>query len=107
MGGPCCINGQTIGTGKATDNFAILQAGFTISGVKYYSAEHAYQALKMSKREEHDKIAALVPKKNESSWEHGMRCWNAGQRGKPRESWHTDGGKLKIKIMYLVILPLM
>jgi predicted NAD-dependent protein-ADP-ribosyltransferase YbiA (DUF1768 family) len=98
MGGPCCIDG----TCKATNNFAIVQAGFTIGGVTYYSAEHAYQALKMAKKEEHDKIAALTPKKNESAWDHGMRCWNAGQKGELKKSWHTDGSKLKIKIMYQV-----
>lgn len=100
MGGPCCIDGKTIGTGKATDNFALIDGGFKMNGGTFYSAEHAYQAQKMRYREDREKIEKIVPRRNETAWDHGMRCWNAGQRGQARKGWHVDKGKLKIQVMY-------
>eukprot|EP00929_Paragymnodinium_shiwhaense_P119794 TRINITY_DN91691_c0_g1_i1.p1 TRINITY_DN91691_c0_g1~~TRINITY_DN91691_c0_g1_i1.p1 ORF type:complete len:224 (-),score=40.91 TRINITY_DN91691_c0_g1_i1:100-771(-) len=100
MGGPCCVDGRTLGTGKATDNFALVEDGFQIDGVTYFSAEHAYQALKPKSLAHRRKIAALVPKKGESAWDHGMRVWNAGQRQPERPGWHAHDGRVKRRIMY-------
>ena len=100
MGGLCCTDGKTVGTGKATDNFALVEEGFQIDDVTYYSSEHAYQALKMRTKADRHKLARLVPKPKESAWDYGMRCWNAGQRGQPRRDWEANGGTVKIQAMY-------
>ena len=111
MGGPCQVDGKTIGTGSATDNFATLPQGFPLSTEclaacfpdeegflaaseeVFYSSEHAYQWLKVKNLADRKKIAALAPKDNESDWDFGMRCWNAGQRaeqsGQVRKHWHS------------------
>ncbi len=37
----------------------------------------------------------MKPLLNETSSKHGMRCWGAGQTGKPVENWD----EIKIKVM--------
>jgi len=64
------VDGKVIG--KSSDNFALVDGGFQIEGMTYYSAEHAYQALKMRGKIDRDKITNMVPKKGETAWDHGM-----------------------------------
>lgn len=92
MGGPCMCNGKPIKAG--TDNFEIVP--FTLNGVQYWSAEQAYQALKMVNKADREKIAKAAPKKAERSWDHGMRVWQAGQLGKARLDWEA----VKVEAMY-------
>jgi len=77
-----------------TDNFELKR--FVMQGVQYWSAEQAYQALKMQKRADRERIAKLSPKKGESSWNHGMRVWQKGQFGKHRRDWEA----VKVEAMY-------
>lgn len=123
MGGPCQVNGKSIG--PCSDNFAISQKPFHLPPLSadmkkindetdtgaifcstpFYSAEHAYQWLKMANKSDQAKIVAMKPKPNESGWDFGMRCWNAGQRGERRKSFQSEGGgsvkkDLRVRAMY-------
>jgi len=80
--------------GPSTDNFAICT--FEIEGVRYHSAEHAYQALKMKSPKDKAKVAACEPKKGENSWDYGMRVWNLGQRLPKRKDWEQT----KVRVMH-------
>lgn len=80
--------------GASTDNFAISE--FELNGHRWYSAEHAYQGMKMKRKADTEKIAACSPKKGEKSWDYGMRVWNMGQRGTKRSDWE----KVKVHCMY-------
>lgn len=92
MGGPCLCGGRTIKPG--TDNFEFRS--FQMHGVQYWSAEQAYQAIKMENRRDKSRIAKLVPKKGETAWNHGMRVWQKGQLLKCRKDWEA----VKIEAMY-------
>ena len=92
MGGPCMCNGVAVGA--STDNFAI--ALFRLDDAVYWSAEHAYQALKMRHKQDREKVVACAPKKGESAWDYGMRVWNLGQRGPARADWESA----KVDAMY-------
>jgi len=93
MGGPCLCDGKAVSPG--TDNFEQVQ--FEINGVTYFSAEQAYQAIKMRKEADRAKIARVKPKAGEKGWDHGMRCWQAGQLGTARRDWEA----VKVEAMYL------
>lgn len=92
MGGPCLCDGKTVKPG--TDNFELKP--FEIHGVQYWSAEQAYQAIKMGKKQDRASIAKLVPKKGETGWNHGMRVWQKGQLLKCRKDWEA----VKVEAMY-------
>lgn len=92
MGGPCLCGGRTIKPG--TDNFELKP--FQMQGVQYWSAEQAYQAIKMANKRDRSTIAKLVPKKGETAWNHGMRVWQKGQLLKKRRDWEA----VKIEAMY-------
>lgn len=94
MGGPCLCNGKAVTPG--TDNFEI--APFELQGIKYYSAEQAYQAAKMRKDADRAKVARCVPKPGERAWDYGMRAWQAGQLGAARKDWEA----VKVEAMYVV-----
>merc|ERR1719261_1790788 len=42
------------------------------------------------------KVIAMTPKDNESSFDHGMRCWRIGQRLPRRADWEA----VKVDAMY-------
>jgi len=94
MGGPCTINGHSIG--PSTDNFAL--SSFTLNDVNFRSSEQAYQYLKMRNPSDRETIAKITPKSGETPWDYGMRCWNAGQRGQRVTDWETK----KVTVMYKV-----
>jgi predicted NAD-dependent protein-ADP-ribosyltransferase YbiA (DUF1768 family) len=100
MGGPCWIvgpSGQRTRGPPATDNFQVYP--FESDGVRYYSCEQAYQALKFGPHSSnHDKVAAIAPRVGESDSAHGMRCWDAGQSGTPVENWDV----VKVYVMLAV-----
>lgn len=93
MGGPCLCDGKAVSPG--TDNFELVQFG--MNGVTYFSAEQAYQAIKMRKEADRAKIGRVKPKTGEKGWDHGMRCWQAGQLGAARRDWEA----VKVEAMYL------
>ena len=71
MGGPCMCGGTAITAG--TDNFEL--APFDMGGVRFWSAEQAYQALKMRRAADRSKIGQCTPKKGERGWDHGWHRW--------------------------------
>jgi len=79
-----------------TDNFEL--APFTVDGTQYWSAEQAYQALKLAGAADRAKVERCAPKKGESAWGHGMRVWQAGQLGRKRPDWEA----VKVEAMYFV-----
>lgn len=82
MGGPCfLVEGQSKVRGPpCTDNFQIRP--FQYRGQVYHSCEQAYQAMKYKEGSKaRDMVAKISPRDGESSRDHGMRCWSAGNAG--------------------------
>ena len=84
MGGPCLLVQQQdrkrkIPAPACTDNFQVR--AFEVDGVRFFSCEHAFQALKYAAGSaERQKIADIKPFAAESDHSHGMRCWLAGNQ---------------------------
>ena len=80
-----------------TDNFQVKP--FIYEGVRYHSCEQAYQACKfLPGSDARARVVAVTPHAGESDSAHGMRCWQAGQRGEVRGDWD----KVKVSIMLAV-----
>jgi predicted NAD-dependent protein-ADP-ribosyltransferase YbiA (DUF1768 family) len=63
-----------------TDNFQIRP--FEYRGRIYHSCEQAYQAMKYKEGSStREKVSKISPRDGESSHDHGMRCWSAGNAG--------------------------
>jgi len=105
MGGPCYLSqSQEDGkrrarvTGPAcTDNFQVR--AFEFGGDRFFSCEHAFQALKYPAGSiERQKIADIEPFAAESDHSHGMRCWLVGNQ-LADEKMRSDWNSVKLGVM--------
>ena len=103
MGGPCYLLQQQEG-GKSrrlgpscTDNFQLR--AFEFGGDRFFSTEHAYQALKFEAGSaERQKILDIKPFADESDRSHGQRCWREGNQI-TEESLRRNWDSLKLTVM--------
>jgi hypothetical protein len=82
MGGPAKIDGELH---EECDNFLICS--FEVDGITYPSAEHYFQCMKTTNKNDHDKIKLAST---------AMKSWTLGNEVKLRSDWE----EVKVNIMY-------
>jgi predicted NAD-dependent protein-ADP-ribosyltransferase YbiA (DUF1768 family) len=91
MGGSCWLvhaDGKRIKGPLATNNFAVIPAGFLYKGTLFFSVEQAFQAFKFAPDSPaFRRVAAILPEEGDTGSQHGMACWRAGQRGERVPDW--------------------
>ena len=109
MGQPCYFGDDRKIAPNCTDNFQIVQGGFTSHGYKWHSVEQAFQALKFPEESiGRIEIYNSIPKKGETNESYGMGVWMYGSRrpstGHPKWIMRIDWDIEKIKAMYVLNL---
>jgi predicted NAD-dependent protein-ADP-ribosyltransferase YbiA (DUF1768 family) len=99
MGGCCWLvqaDGKRVKGPQATNNFAVVPAGFLYKGTLFYSTEQAFQASKFAPGSPaFRRVAAILPEEGDSGSAHGMACWQAGQGGEMVQDWD----RVKVGVM--------
>jgi predicted NAD-dependent protein-ADP-ribosyltransferase YbiA (DUF1768 family) len=97
MGGVCKIEGHN--APSCTDNFQIVPQ-LEVSGHRFHSAEHAYQASKFPVDSAAFKSVTAASPEGMTDEEFGMEVWRIGNSFRARGNWDS----VKVKSMYIANL---